>query len=147
MNVNGLQIEEHGAGYALTIRAWIGKEEANNGLSDDVTARFLEGLARLFVALAPGALANAVPGRPAKSEEAKPEANLSPSAASRRPAPAAPSSSTTDEDLTKAASLAARKFGPPAVMELLEEFGVSRVGDLEGERRAEFVGRLKEMKA
>lgn len=37
MKLNGLQIEEHGSGFALTLRVHVGREEFRDGMSDDVT--------------------------------------------------------------------------------------------------------------
>lgn len=56
----------------------------------------------------------------------------------------------TDEDVTKAASLAAQILMPIGVTAILEQFGVSHVGELSQEQRREFcdlltlaVGQLK----
>ena len=49
-----------------------------------------------------------------------------------------------DEDLSKAASTAAEDLGAPAVMEVLEEFGVGIINELAGKQRAEFMVRLQE---
>lgn len=54
-----------------------------------------------------------------------------------------PSDDITDEDLTKAASQAAQVIGAPAVMEVLEEFAVSKLGDLQGDQRQEFLDRMQ----
>lgn len=41
MKLNGLQIEEHGSGFSLTIRVHAGREEFNDGMSDRVTEEAL----------------------------------------------------------------------------------------------------------
>ena len=56
-------------------------------------------------------------------------------------------SEVSDEDLTKASSQAAQVIGPPAVITILEEFGVATVGDLEGDQRTEFIERVNEARA
>ena len=70
--------------------------------------------------------------------------------ATQKPAPVAenksPSKSKiTDEDLTKAASEAARTIGVNGVMKVLDEFGVSKVNQLEGGSRQEFLDKLNEL--
>lgn len=55
-----------------------------------------------------------------------------------------PSEEVSDEDLTRSASLAAAEIGSPAVMNVLDEFGVTQVRDLTPEQRLEFVSRLTE---
>lgn len=50
----------------------------------------------------------------------------------------------TDQDLSKAASDAARRITPASVMRVLKNtFGVDRVDELKGEQRAQFVGKLE----
>lgn len=48
----------------------------------------------------------------------------------------------TDEDLTKAASEAADAITPAKVKEILDQFGVGFVGELDGDSRAEFIDLL-----
>lgn len=48
----------------------------------------------------------------------------------------------SDEDLTKAASQAAASIGAPAVMDILDEFGVDEVRSLNQDQRREFVAKL-----
>lgn len=48
----------------------------------------------------------------------------------------------TDEDLTKAASEAADTITPAKVKEILDQFGVGFVGELDGDNRAEFIDLL-----
>ena len=48
----------------------------------------------------------------------------------------------SDQDLMKAASEAADQLTPAAVMEILEEFAVSQVAELDQTQRPEFLGRL-----
>lgn len=52
----------------------------------------------------------------------------------------------SDEDLTKAASQAAALLGPPAVMDVLDEFAVEEVRDLSQEQRKEFMAKLDDAK-
>lgn len=49
----------------------------------------------------------------------------------------------TDADLTKASSEAAGVVGAPAILDILDEFAVEKVGDLKDDQRAEFVERMK----
>ncbi len=50
----------------------------------------------------------------------------------------------SDEDLTKATSQAAQELSPGAVMDVLEQFGVSEIRDLDQGQRKEFVALLQE---
>ncbi len=52
----------------------------------------------------------------------------------------------TDEDVMKAASEAAKDITPKVVMEILEQFGVVNVGDLDQAQRRKFIGQLNEAK-
>ena len=97
-------------------------------------------------------------GRRRKRGEAKPDANPTEPAptAGRRSSGAKRSSASTakspskevadinDEDLTKATSQAAQELGPDAVMDVLEQFGVAEIRDLDQGQRAEFVTQLQE---
>ncbi len=58
-----------------------------------------------------------------------------------------PSEDVSDEDLTRAASLAAKDLGSPLVMDILEEFGAEQVRDLNQAQRAEFLTRLDDERA
>lgn len=65
----------------------------------------------------------------------------------RRPAAAGTAKSpskddVSDEDLTKAASQAAASIGAPAVVDVLDEFEVAEVRDLNQAQRREFVAKL-----
>ncbi len=234
MKVNGFQIEEHGSGYALTIRAHVGREEIMPGWMEEVLRPVLSKEGGLNALISPeqtdsgstdsgpaetgdddGAAdtgrrrrgrRNAVGGTgdvPAGGEAGSPDtADAKPAGASkgrarRRSQPKAetveapagrvktrrrgkkeekpaanptgaasaagrrskktkppgvkaaktkksPSEEVSDEDLTKSASQAAADIGPPAVMDILDEFGVGEVRDLTQEQRREFVDRLTE---
>ncbi len=50
----------------------------------------------------------------------------------------------SDEDLTKATSQAAQELSPGVVMDVLEQFGVSEIRDLDQGQRKEFVALLQE---
>ncbi len=51
MKINGVQVEEHGSGYSVTIRAHVGREEARVGMSDAVTSTILTGMVAGFAAI------------------------------------------------------------------------------------------------
>ncbi len=60
---------------------------------------------------------------------------------------ASPSDELKDTDLSKAASALADATNPKVVLDLLEEFGVAKVGELEGDARREFVKAAAEIAA
>ena len=180
MNVNGFQVEEHGSGYAVTLRINVGREEA---LGEHIASEILGRIKAILgsadepekgtpreeqeteVVVAAGASSTfrhrrSVGSRePEKKDENPTQTAASSSTASpagrrgratQKPAPAAevksPSKSKiTDEDLTKAASEAARTLGVAKVVKVLDEFGVSKVNQLEGNLRQEFLNKLNEL--
>lgn len=200
MKVNGFQVEEHGSGYALTIRLHVGKDEVvgvsvnmlMQAWQDRVAAMelgFGDGGARIkpetIEATQPETSAPKTSRRRRISRDTKADAgtkaedptlasSAGPSKRRRRSlaaqsepasgaktrregAPAASTTSSavsspgkitiTDEDLSKAASEAARRTKSPAkVMALLADMGVAKVNELEGRNRGEFLERAKGLK-
>ena len=65
----------------------------------------------------------------------------------RRASAKSPSDELKDTDLSKAASGLADATNPKIVLDLLEEFGVAKVGELEGDARREFVEAATEIAA
>lgn len=90
MNINGIQIEEHGSGYAITLRANIGREEVKEGMTDEVTSNVLAGFTSALVAIerlqggAQIALVQKEPLAPSSPQPAPVEAVSSAGAARRR---------------------------------------------------------------
>ena len=66
---------------------------------------------------------------------------------SRRATAKSPSDELKDTDLSKAASALADATNPKVVLDLLEKFHVSKVGELEGDARREFVTAAAEIAA
>ncbi len=99
------------------------------------------------------------PTEPATSSEPEPtkrrrrarstEAPAETKGRTRRRASAAlsPSDDLKDTDLSKAASGLADATNPKVVLDLLEEFGVTKVGELKGDARREFLGWCNDMVA
>ncbi len=65
----------------------------------------------------------------------------------RRASAASPSDDLKDTDLSKAASALADATNPKVVLDLLQDFRVSKVGELEGDARREFVKAAAEIEA
>lgn len=215
MDINGYQVEEHGSGYAVTLRLWVGKDEVADPMA--FARNFLEGASYATAPAEKETEAEPAPARGRGSrrrevdggdesrdsqEDSTPKRGRGrrgtsadtpapdagggdgedPTAApagrrgrrgSQRGASAttsepstdagetAPSTSrgsrrgrskssepsvdVTDEDLAKAVSTAAAEVGFEAVMELMEEFGVTRSGDMPAEVREEFLAQLNNL--
>lgn len=236
MKINGFQVEEHGSGYAVTLRLHVGREEALDGMTSSADGVVLGALAAALAATVniegvnsydakagekpvPGAETSRVqskdhdakaeppaggrrvnrggsktedkePGDPtsgsataagskgrrrrastakttSRSEEGKEPEGPTPGGALPQTAKRRQKSETstagtakrtqttksrsrkkatkiTDEDLTKAASQAAAELGAPVVMDLVAEFNVEKVGDLDAKQRVKFKARLAE---
>ena len=175
MNINGFQVEEHGSGYAVTIRLNVGSEEnlgrcikefkniavqvlAAQGTSSPDEAETPElstpHEAQKAEVVASGRRRRGVSSREPEKKGADPtSAAAAVGAAGRRgrrastasEAPAKSPSKLSDEDLTKAASAAARRVSVVRVSAVLEEFGVSKVNELKGDAREEFLARVDEL--
>ncbi len=233
MKINGFQVEEHGEGFAVTLRLHVGREE----LSDTFVSEPIRAVVQLMAGLpnmmegvlspsaeepkaeaeakpkvrtrkpraktedAPDAkpedapaptsrssrrrragVSNAQPAKPdspltrrrragtkeAEKSELDPTSTASTAGRSSRKArasgakPASEAKAKTtkspskkkdkkdevsDEDLTKSASQAAALLGPPAVMDILDEFAVDEVRDLSQAQRKEFLAKLDDAKA
>lgn len=176
MKVNGFQVEEHGAGYALTIRLHVGKDELADDWVGNLIARVQAGGDLFGDAEQPETIEASQPetsettgrrrraSRDTKAADAGMKAeDPTPAVAGRRrrraPAATEPPKSAgksasspsdakiADEDLSKAASEAARRMKSPAkVMALLADMGVAKVNELEGRNRGEFLERAKGLK-
>lgn len=215
MELNGIQIERHGEGYAVTLRLWMGRREAPGEDVGEVFAAFEEkakvafdgehvpdeatevgeedptqesekpaasarGRSRRRTSkstsdtVAPSAESSAeekptegrrrrrrVSSREASGGDENPTESSAGTAKSRQrrrtgSASTAESGSATkspsekktykDADLSRAASEAAVVIGPSGVMEVLQEFEVSKIGELKGDKRAEFVEALEARK-
>ena len=184
MNINGFQVEEHGSGYAVTIRLrvgaqeladdWIGKLfarlKAGGDLFDDtseercVPVAAAEGYRNVGTAVAEAIASHEKPEpepistrrrRGSREPEKKDPDPTSPAPVaenlgrrgrrSAQPAEKKSPSKLSDEDLTKAASAAARKVGVIKVSAVLEEFGVAKVNELQGDAREEFLSRVQSL--
>lgn len=169
MRITGFQAELHGEGYAVTIQMTVGREELADDWTVPWTDRLRLGLGELFEdTVATTKLATEPTTEPAptgrrrrqvaevsrETEKKDPDPTPAPPADShgRRRRHAAPSAETkspsdvSDADLVKAASLAAEKVGAKKVMELLEEFGVAKVQQLDGDLRGEFIEKAKALR-
>lgn len=207
MNINAVSFEEHGSGYNVTLRIWIGKKEAEDFNLQSLGPHMLRHLASNLedsegedgetevspeaadddseIYLAKHARQNDTEnadGSREGLEQDQEENEEKPTSVSRRrrrnkaadPTEMASSGVKTagsrrkrktesaktatkspsdedeisDSDLSKAASLAAEDMDGDidAVMEVLEEFGVSKVGDIAQNVRREFLNKLQEVK-
>ena len=172
MKINGFQVNEHGSGYEVTVRIHIGSEEAGAEWLSGVfhNAMNLVNDNENEPGAAPAEEpAKTTRRRPVKKADAKPkvpdmdlgivgrrptkkssatDADGSTKPTRRRASPkkadaAKSPSKITDQDLSKAVTLAAKVLSSEPIMDMLTEYGVENVRDLKEDVREEFLAQLQ----